>query len=267
MDVALFIFITILQIAIGLIASLFKLSKGQEYKFPTNLTFFGWTLFVCVILCIGLSITSFYLNKSSVENFESKLFIRDSINKLHIDSVHFKNVELLAKYSLKIDTNSQEVIKILKDSIYRNKTIFNGPDPYFSFYKDSALKVVKLSDSLIKVNAYFTSNYSLSRSINAKLSIVFNYNGQFKVLKQTNLFVNSILDNGIAKAISFTLPINASTLYKINTLYFYLSGNYYNNDLTKKFKIDDIAVFDFLSSNMRANSFIENEIKTVVSQY
>lgn len=266
MQELLFILVTILQIAIGIIASIAKLTKDNNSQYPLNLTIAGWLLMLGVIFCIGLNISLYYVNDSQKNQFEAKLDLRDSINKRHIDSIQFQTVEKLAKYGLKIDSNKNEIIANLNDSLKRKTIIINGEDPYFNFYLDSAINIRMLNNDDVKMKINFCNYHATSKNINATIYVIGINNGKFILIGKPSIVrINSSMNKD--EIISVSLNYFESTTEHViqNKYYFYLKGTYFNSDLTKKFDVDQIAGFDMqLMANVNIFSKIENDIKEFI---
>lgn len=127
-----------------------------------------------IILGIVLIFISFSQTKISEElnNIEHRITVKnDSLqnvaNKIEILKASYKTTEMLAKYGLKVDTQSNEIVKILKDPNTRKTTNIYGADPE-----------LELSEAVVdkntgnKIFLKFTSLESTSYVIDVKLDIL-----------------------------------------------------------------------------------------------
>lgn len=150
-------------------------------------------------------------------------------NKTEILEASYKNTELLAKYGLKVDTKSNEIVKILKDPDSRKTTNNYGEDP-----------VLELTEAIIdketgkKIFLKFTSFESTSYDINVKIDIIATVMDQTFILvknlspiaENTTLVKNYSLDN--------TWPLDHFNILSVNLFYFRFFGSYKKSDGTIK---------------------------------
>lgn len=129
----LFAVATFLQLVIGVIASITKMTKDDNSKFPLNLTVGGWSLIIAFILCFGFSLTLFDMSVSEKQELIIAIKNRDSIHQIREDSiaaVYKKQIdnsyersikatnEALAKYYLRYNSNQNVIENLLIDSAF-----------------------------------------------------------------------------------------------------------------------------------------------------
>lgn len=258
----LFAGVTFLQLVIGIIASLTKLTKKDASTFPLNLTRGGWALMIAFVLCFGLSLALFQSSISEKEQLITDSQLRDSINKKHIDSIHYETEKLLAQYGLKVDSSKENIIKLLRDSLKKETYYIAEKNPVLSFCNEGIV-FKSYQDDVAEFNLNFCNNFSTAKNINLKYYCVVNDFGKYNLAEnEINGFSNSILLPDEPASLS----VKIDGFRGINQFFFIAIGTYYNSDLTKKFTVQEILAYTVNSNRVgRVVGKYESEIYNYIA--
>lgn len=189
----------------------------------------GYTLLVLALILIIVSIKQSQvtndLNKLSIASAEIKMAKRDSINQSKDDMDRLKTTEMLARYGLKVDTQNNEIVKILKDPTSRKITNNYGEDP-----------VLDLSEAKVdgkKIFLKFTSYQATSYDINVKIDILGDVNNKTIMLVRDRFVIaeNAIIIKN--KSLENNWTIDHFIIPSISRFYFKLHGSYKKSNGTK----------------------------------
>ncbi len=262
MELFLVIIVTFFQLVVGVIASISKLTKDDNSQYPRNLTVSGWLLMLSILICFAGSISLYFVSDNKKEELELKIETRDSLNRIYNDSMHLQTVELLARYGLKVDSSSNEIIKVIRDSS-KSTTIIAGVDPYVHFCDNSVSLNSYLQDSA-SFNIQFCNLYARAAQVNINLYCIGVVDGKYNLVEGTFIpIINANMRVGEYSGGNFSVV----GFRNVNQFFFYAKGSYFNSDNSKKFPIDQLVVFNVLQKTTTGvNGYFEQEIRSFLKQ-
>ena len=238
METVFVILVILLQIYIGIAASIGNLKKKGDLSYPRNLTSWGWTLMISCILCFGLSIALYFINKDTQE-------IRDIIAERKRVESNKEIFKALAEYNLQYSDSLKKVIEIVKDSAKRTTNIFPEIEPVFKLnFKPVSLDSSKESYRYFSIilMAYKGEIYNAS----ASMHIIKKSGSEYSLIRGPEL--NGIENQRVTEGEEIFLHANLYASQGV-MIYFYVKGAYTNNKKSKKYLIDEICGFDFKNMN------------------
>lgn len=196
-------------------------------------------VFLIVAVCVLILYIFQYMRNEHKIN-ESNLFYKNNLEenrKLIVDTFSKE----LAKHSLKYDSTTQTIKKIIKSS--KGNLIINEAEPFLSLCKEYPIELHETSEEYYKFNLNICNSEAPSRNIKAEVFVVsINLNNKMKYCKYLNLFQSKAqLDKG-AKVSQQILVPNAE---KLQLCYFFIKGSWTNISESKKYYINNIFHYNF----------------------
>lgn len=146
MKTILFVILAIIQVVIALLPSLGKLYREENGPFSYKTTVWGKLLHIACILGLLFTIGLYLYTQEEEENSRKSLTMglsqRDSLHRIHLDSIQNNTIELLAKYGYKVDSSNNQIIKAIDISKV------NIESPLIEVCKDGIKGLHKTNDSL-----------------------------------------------------------------------------------------------------------------------
>jgi hypothetical protein len=195
---------------------------------------------ILIVITINQSHVTTELNKINSAIAKRDSDIRDSITTKKYLDADYKTKVMLAKYGLKVDAQSDKIVKILKDPDQRKVTIKNGENPFIEIME---MRFDKGVSNVITLN--LTSYMSTSYDFCAKIDIIAVIDGRlFLVTKNETLTDNLSIPVGY-KFIR-TWKLDPPNVMDISYLYFHIYGTYKKESSTGSIiPLDKYAGYDF----------------------
>lgn len=255
-SIILLILISLLVFASTAVSNESKLFNKKEKRYK-KLTNTGWIVLVINLVIISLSIGQYKLGENEITQRDSlqRKSYTESVEQItknanknafklkytydttslrlksRYDTSTINIIAALAKYGLKYDSAKKMVDKLSK--------ISSIPDPVVQL---AAENEVKLTDS---VSGHYQINIesvdAASTGFEIKLYFIVEFdNENFKYLGEANPFSKHII---IAKDQEYSTGIYFKLKFK--NLFILMVGTYYNSDMTKKFNLNSLNVFNY----------------------
>lgn len=240
--------IIILIVIIGFIITI--ISSYNDYfdkrkKGYKKITKKGFIFIVVASIAILLYIYQYIHNENKNQQKEilmqNQQTIRDSINQKRLDDSNKLIVnsfaEGLAKYSLKYDSATKTIEKLIKNS----KTEI--AEPFISLCKINPIELPETSDAFYKFNLNVCNSNAPSKNIKADVYVVtVNINDKMKYVKYFNLFQSNMqLDKGAKISQQILVP----NIEELQLCYFLVNGSWDNVSGTNSYTIDNIFHYNF----------------------
>jgi hypothetical protein len=234
------------------------LSSGEIYNkdqkiFFKRITKRGYIFGITNLLIVILTVGQYFINLTEVQNTKKESDItqtkRDSILKSKYDSTSLNIiktfVESLAKNYLKLDSNNQKLIKIVKDSSKTKVIVQNDPVLCLCPTKSISKYYTTQHEQFLCINICSEDATSTGFKINTGL-ISENSQNECKLVSKNPFFID--YDDKFSKDSYRTYYINWPKDTTIIMLYFIIQGNYSNSDNSKLFLINDVHFYNLITN-------------------
>jgi hypothetical protein len=211
---------------------------------------------ISIVLCFValVWITSFQYDQAKTQKLVDKTSLdstrkaSDSSIQAGIDSGNnklFKNLSVaLGKQNLKLDSVTNELVKIKNDTARRAPVIY-GPDPVITLCTDSSIVLFDYPQSnLVRFKINVCANQAAAKKIGLSAYIV----GEDNLHNLVYLGVKDIATGKVTMDNHTVMTGKLTTSYVPTAIkyYFLIRGSYFDIRLTKRFFVDELFLYDMV---------------------
>lgn len=257
-DYILVALIAICSALAGVVPSTGRITDNRK-KFPKNINPRGWFTFFCLSIVVTATITQLIVSKEKEKHAQIEQVKKDSINKvvynqaltdmkMKYDTSNLKTIttitETLGKYGYKLDSSSNRLVKILRDST-RSKVV-ESVSPTLSLCPgDDPIKYEKVDYETIKVVVKLCSIGSGSTNFKVNYDFIFETtSGKFHVSTFNDFLPKDLrLPYLVGEYKAFTFRTDED----VENIYVRLYGSYTNLEKNRIYKANDMYVYNVSS--------------------